>query len=383
MAAAITFTSCQKEEGYASDMSFNLDVSKVTDESALVTLIPSDRSETYYYSVMQKSEYDAAGGDAAVVASVVSTVSDPEVKNSIVSGYVEKYVMELQPATEYVLFAFPMTTDGRASEKVCRMDFTTAAPVEKFECEISVRNVSAVSVLSTFSPADKNEKYYVGVVEKKEYDRLGGGIAAVQADLEKIIENKLKENPSYSRKVLIERIVLAGDITSGSISLVDNTEYYVWAAPVDADGMIVKKPAVSEFSTPSYVPSDAVVTGDIPKYYDGDALAEYSYNYGYARGYAVSPVTVEVDRNTVEYYMTLLPDGYESVEQHPDIEMLSILLKQGVKNFKSGNIFYLDWNPIVVCTVGIDKDGNFGPVARKRIELSKDGVSPIEEIVGQ
>lgn len=379
--AMLSLSSCTKEQEVVPEMDFDLQIFDTNDESVLACIRPSDMSRTYYYSAISLDEYSKLGDDEALAASVRSSLDNPEIQNKITSGYIEEYETGLQPETEYYLYALALSKDGKDVGKVTKVQFTTAKALESFNCAIEVIESSIVSVRSKFVPADAEEKYYVGVVEKSVYDKAGGGVKAIQADLEEIIEKKMKEYPYYSRKSVVEMMLLAGEKTAKNIALNDNTDYYIWASAVDANGIIIKKPAIISFTTPEYIPVDASVTADIPKYYDGDDAVEVSGEYSYAQGYVITPIIIETEGSVKDYYLTFLGEDYESTEKYSDTDIISILLKQGVMNVKSGSLYFLNWVPTTVCMVAVDKDGNFGPVFRKKYTFDKNGVSPISDII--
>lgn len=380
LAAIFSLASCSGEST-VEELTFNLQILQTNDESVLCGVQPSDMTHTYYYSTITLIEYNTLGGDDALVSTIKASLQNPDVQNKIASGYLEEYETDLIPETDYYLYAFALSMDGKSAGKVTKVQFTTGQALESFNCSISVLESSIISVRSKFVPGDEKERYFVGVVEKSVYDKAGGGVRAIQADFEEIIDMKKKENPYYSRETIVDMLLLTGVKTASNITLTDNTDYYIWASAVDANGIIVKKPSVIDFSTPEYIPSNAVVTADIPRYYDGDDAHEASYEYAYAAGYVITPVLIKTEGDVYTHILTFLGEEYASEDKYSDTDVISMLVKQGVSDIKNGSLFMLGWNPTTLCMVAQDKDGNYGPVFRKRFEFDKSKVSPISDII--
>lgn len=136
-------TSCKdegKDETPPPSYSFSVAVSNIAQTEATVTVTPSDAQATYYYAVVQKSAFDAAGSDAAYAKKILAdlqaqadkksmSLSD-YLKTALSKGSTPQKVTDLTEQTEYYAVVLGMLTDGRFTSDLVKKAFsTTATPV--------------------------------------------------------------------------------------------------------------------------------------------------------------------------------------------------------------------------------------------------------------
>ena len=89
--------------------------------------------------------------------------------------------------------------------------------------------------------------------------------------------------------------------------------------------------------------------------------------------------------SVAHYYYTVFnySDGYEDPEVFSDEDVIYNLvdLQKGQKDSKSAQ-WMLKWDTeYIVIGIAVDADGNYGPSYRQKFTCTRDGSSPIDEIV--
>ncbi len=128
------------------EMTFTLEVSDITDSSATISSTPSDNTQTYLLNYTTKSVFDQLHtSDEAFTNALIQTVKEiaaeagmtlEAVLNELLSsGPATMTADELTGSTEYVAYAFGLTTDGTVTSAVSTKTFTTDESVLSPEAE--------------------------------------------------------------------------------------------------------------------------------------------------------------------------------------------------------------------------------------------------------
>ena len=122
-AALVAFgmSSCKDNGNDPTDNSIKIEVSKVTSETASVTITPGDSKSTYVWAEIE-TKYLAKYTDAALIKEmkedVVGVDPDDFEENPFCKGKTTHKLTELDPNTEYVVFAFYMDEKGNTPDDV-------------------------------------------------------------------------------------------------------------------------------------------------------------------------------------------------------------------------------------------------------------------------
>lgn len=368
LAAGLTISLASCNKGIdTTPLSFEITVSEESDESALISIRPSENGREFAYAVIASADY-TSDEDLVSSASEATTISDK---------LVNKYANGLDADTEYIVYAFE--TRAADPQYLQKASFRTLPAEDVFSCSIAISESTAVSIGADITAVDDDAGFYFGVIEKEYYASMGGGRKAIQAQFEQDLIELGKIYEYYSREAIIKEILAYGKGQYRNIRLKDGTEYYLWACSMDMNGILTAKPNILAFTSKEYIPSDAVATGFVDKYYDGDDAAEISYEYGYVAGYCIFPIWFEKNGAVKDYYMNIYHD--EDLEGLSDIDIISDMLEKNFVNIDSGNLYFCQWEPVTVCCIGIDSDGNFGPLCRNRYEFEKNKVSDVHDIL--
>ena len=169
-------------------------------------------------------------------------------------------------------------------------------------------------------------------------------------------------------------------------SLETGEDYKVYAFGVYDDGDYATDIVFGDvFRLQDPVATDAAVTLEYGKYFDGDEIAA-AYPYppfsqwadGDEDGNAVLPVNAVTSGNAARYYYTIYLGDISDPSRYSDNLIIEELLKDGKTT--PSQVFLCDYDvEMTMLAVAFDPDGNAGKVWRKTFSLDRDGVSPPEE----
>lgn len=155
-----------------------------TESTCDVEVTPSNTGCFYYFDLAAKADFDTWGTDAEIVASVVADLKETAAYYQA-SGYDLDWTdflsigpdgyefTKLTPDTEYVVYAFALTEEGRPLTGVTRETVRTEAFVPTDDCTfgISFRNVSVTAFDISVRPSNAATRYYIGVCSKELFDK--------------------------------------------------------------------------------------------------------------------------------------------------------------------------------------------------------------------
>ena len=155
-----------------------------TESTCDVEVTPSNTGCFYYFDLAAKADFDTWGTDAEIVASVVADLKETAAYYQA-NGYDLDWTdflsigpdgyefTKLSPDTEYVVYAFALTEEGRPLTGVTRETVRTEAFVPTDDCTfgISFRNVSVTAFDISVRPSNAATRYYIGVCSKELFDK--------------------------------------------------------------------------------------------------------------------------------------------------------------------------------------------------------------------
>lgn len=255
------------------DFAGAITVSNITATSASVSVAPTS-TDAYYFDLLDAATYD-------------DIVAGTNPNFTSISDYVEQYLAymvnyysmlgatvedflsngadsydfdELDPNTEYVIFAVNVDASGVASGVVVSERFTTSAvaPVDDFVGTITVSNISATGASVAVAPTSTGT-YYWEIVDKEDYDAaVAGQLAAYGiADAAGLIEYYVAQYVSQGYP--LSQILLTGNDSYSYSNLDPETEYAVVAVAMDEAGQASGPVTVEFFTTLAVEPSDLVL----------------------------------------------------------------------------------------------------------------------------
>ena len=172
----------------------------------------------------------------------------------------------------------------------------------------------------------------------------------------------------------------------GNISfLAPETGYKVAAVVMDYEtGEFLADVVFSEvFMTGAANYSPTTITATFDKFYNGDDLYEINPNAGAQyRGYAMVPVTIDIEGDYKSYYYTIIEyvSGLEDPEIYPDAMLYQTLVYYGVNYAETVN-FRAPWNKaVVIAAMVIDEEGRYSRVYRQKYTFKKYNAADINDL---
>lgn len=111
---------------------FTFIIDNVTATTATLGAIPAESVDTYYYDIAESFYIDELGGEEAFVEYIVALLENfteeynMPLESLLSSGETSFGYSELTPNTEYVVYAFGITTKGKVTTELYYEAFTTA-----------------------------------------------------------------------------------------------------------------------------------------------------------------------------------------------------------------------------------------------------------------
>lgn len=135
-----------EEGGTTGEMSFTIEVSDVTANTATIACTPSDNNQTYLLNYTPKALFDQLYTSDEVftnaliqslkqIAAEAGMTLEDALQQLLSKGSVTLDADQLEGSTEYVAYAFGLTTDGTVTSAVSTETFTTEEAVISPEAE--------------------------------------------------------------------------------------------------------------------------------------------------------------------------------------------------------------------------------------------------------
>lgn len=166
------------------DCSFTFSVTGRTAFGADVEVSPSDKSCTYFWDCVERKTFDAFGTPDQVIQTNIEYIRqaveiwqmagyDYSFSDFLTVGDDSNALGELNPDTEYVLFAFGLDESGVATTDLRTDAFRTEPFVPTDDCTFTVgfERVAATRMNVTVAPSNPATRYYVGLCDASNLDR--------------------------------------------------------------------------------------------------------------------------------------------------------------------------------------------------------------------
>lgn len=240
------------------DLKVEVSVNSATSTSVNATFTPSDKEAPYHILTMTKANYDSAGGDDALVASIVAGLKkDAQNYGLSVAEYLGEYVLKtgdltrdmpgLQPDTDYYVMAFGLSLEGEPtgalSKASAKTEKETGSSDVTFELKAEVNGSKADL---TVVPSDAAARYFQGYVAESMLEYLG-------TDIKGVAEYMIQENIYYGTESgasiyeVVDEMSYYGTLQY-TVDLYNATENILYAAAIDETGNIISDVASVRFA---------------------------------------------------------------------------------------------------------------------------------------
>lgn len=367
-------------------LTFDLKVEDITENSAHLIVTPSDLSETFVWlcQPMQDPNWTAESIMNDYVNQWGGFLNSGMGLSSGIQDYVSK---SLIPNTDYYFIAFGY--NGGITSEPIMLTFRTLAGADEseFDCEFTVTQLDAHNVKLKVTPNYNSIFYMFGAVADGELD-IEQTKAWVEEDIALGYEEFLIYNPGYSLADFVNMVTYNGESYGSLTDLEEQTSYTVFAFPVTTEGLTTDHHIIIEsfFTTPAYVVSDAWMTNEYHKVFDGDEVTERGlFDGADCTGRGIMTMAFDASDDAVQIFHYIAEGDATSTDEYSDEYLWNNLnwieLEGGIENNPYG--FYLiDWSyTYTIMTVAKDANGHFGVVDRTLVTPRKANVSPIEELV--
>ena len=349
-----------------------VEVINITGSSAEVVTTASN-NDPYWIGV--ETAASVAGWDDDYL--MWALVDYYDMASEVVTGNQTKIFNNLDANTDYVAVAFGFD-GGSYTTGLSRMNFRTVEGGDPSLCTFvfNITNLKPRSVDVEVIPSDPSVYYY--------YELFPGDytVEQVREYYESQCESQIASGAVADASEYWRWTATFKGRDAWTYSITPNTSYRFVAMAVDIEaGEIANMQSSEVFTSPEAVVSDAVCKLDLSSYYDGDELYAYDpYTYLQTAGKAYLVAKTEVSGPAVHWYHMIYAwaDVYDTYSD----EMIINNIVNGVKDSGTSG-WTCTWDKeYVAYAVAEDADGNYGKVFRQRFVLTKDGVSPIDEITG-
>ena len=257
---------------------FVIEVKNITDTSVEFTITPEDEDMTYITMMTTKEYFDEFEDDEAYIMDDISWLEDAAYDAGVdfsdyIEGILKKGVTSdtqdmLDPATEYVVYAYGLSKRGEVTTSLYKQVFTTlATELTELNFEIAVSDIGYDTATVTVTPDNDKAIYFVNVFSYDDYEYYGGDETAFAEHLTQL------RNYYYNLGATADQMVAnLGYVGTKSLKVEDlkaGTKYMAYAIGIDERFIANSVATVVEFETKTATVSDLTFEVEITNtYYD-------------------------------------------------------------------------------------------------------------------
>ena len=152
----------------------------LTSSSVTVDFAPDDKTETYYFALIEKEAYLSYESDDQLIRAAVAYIQSLAEQNGrdvqellaeeLLKGNISWPFSGLTPQTDYIAYAFGLTAECQVTSALSKAEFTTLSS-QSVQCtfELSVTDVTATSFTLNVTPSDEQVPYYFDLMSAEQY----------------------------------------------------------------------------------------------------------------------------------------------------------------------------------------------------------------------
>ena len=381
-----------------SDLTFEVELTNIEYDHIEGSVTPSNNDDTYICSVQYASSLEWSESEEAFVESIVDDITAwGNIEDSLRKGVMSlDGISGLQSETDYIIVCFGY--DGAPTTAPHITHFTTPAATgnpEDLVVTFEVSDITHNSVYVTTTPS-VGAYYFTFYTEAENFDLLVDEYGTTDACVAYLANSEIDYGAEWfdcSRaEYLYDLGASLGREKNFYNQLEPSTDYIAYAIAVDIQSgeLASDKGFVSDvFRTLDKVVSDAAVSIEFGKYYDGSALAELDpARFLNCKGYAVLPYTVKPNDSAVAWY-TGFYDGDFTEWGCTDDDIYAELITYGwewgseyVSENRESGVAVLSYDkPYTFLGIAKDSTDSYGLGFIDVITPTLDGVSPAEEFI--
>lgn len=308
----------------------SLSISGVTATGVIFSVTTSDEELTWIPMVTYKESFEYFDTDDelfqndleyfAYLADINDMTRAEFIEMMLATGSLENvdYGGHLQPSTDYVLYAYGCTRDGRRTTDIVSAPFRTEDPYEgdiTFSFEASEEDY----ILDyTIRPSHTGVPYYYGIIEKTVLDRWtsmhnGNVREAIQAEevdalIDELMDYGFIKGPEDYFSLYSESNVM----DFGYYELTAATTYVIYAVKWDEQCRLTGPVSTYEHTSADIAPSDNLITLEVKNVTPSSADAVVTVTND--DPYVVMPIRrEEIEGLTDEELIVYLKEGYDYI----------------------------------------------------------------------
>lgn len=355
-----------------SENQISLIVEGVSSDRANISVVTTN-TDPYVLIIDKASNWEPFATDQEKIDELFSGRHDLE--RYVRNGNADGSIKDLTPETDYLVMAVGYFA-GRPTTDLVMKRFTTLSESSASEMTFTftVMNLSpyGADVMIRAEPASAS--FYCGVVAEQ------ATVEDVERQTDEMVEYYLNLGYALNRAQLMKQFISKSMAYKTFNELNDNTGYKAFAVAIDdATGEFAGEISFSEvFVTPKAVVADVKATVEFDKYYDCYELSQLDPSFPPAP-FAVVPLKLKIEGEAAGFYYYAFEEDMTDTEKYPDIKVINQLLSYGESSEMSFDYQSFYDTDLTVVAVAVDADGNYGPVFRRKIYVTKENVSPAEE----
>ena len=364
---------------------FEIATTAITQTGASITVTPSN-SDVYFLDVL-----------SADIQSQVPTGTDYQkylIDRYFGWGMLDMYLhegpftyeaKELNPGWEYQIAVFgceqgfPTTPIKTETFKTLEGGDPQTFDVQ-FECTLS----SVVASKFSTVPSADDVVYIFDLISEEDYQAFGENI---EEGMKKVLESKIKD---YMGTTGLHAEAVSMLAATGPVEFERNLQtgdqLRMWAVAIDQKGVPVAPFIISEtYTVEENTAALAEVSIDSYAWYDGAELAQLDpINFAGFEEYAVLLLKVSHNDKAAHWWTGCFMGDLSNPDEYSDRSIINNLVTYGIPEFKDAvdQLLAVYWDENTICGVAADAEGNYGPVIRQMVNLTKEGASPAGELIG-
>lgn len=353
-------------------MSFDISCS-INGPYADLTIVPDNPSQAYVYGVYDQSGINSPEDILRNHQSYIyDCIDEGEVNGLTVAqvleeiaatGEIERHY-KLQTSSGYVAFAAAVNNSGLIISDPVIREFRTEDRIHPSDNQIVISVTDIGGRSAGYSVTVTNDDPYVLFCLKDE------------------------SVPDMTDDELLD--YFTGDFDLSSLAGIGNDQGTITHLSPDTDytlfafgylgGEATTELVRSGFRTGTAVMSDVTISVEHDKYFDGTEAAMKHDAYYNAVGLLVFPVEISYTGDVKHCYYQIYEGDLTDGDTYPYEEVISHLMDDSY--YSMATDFFLEYDKVyTIAAVAEDEEGDLGPLYREKIgPLSKDGVSPIDEL---
>ncbi len=244
---------------------FVIEVGAVTDTSVEFTITPEDEEMTYIAMMTTKEYFDKFEDDDAYIMDDLLWLDDAAFNAGVeLSEYLEGVLKtgvisdtqdKLDPATEYIVYAFGLSKRGIVTTSLYKQSFTTlATELTEINFEIEVSDIGYDTAKVSVVPDNDKAIYFVNVFSYEDYEYYGGDDSAFAEHLTQLRNYYYNLGATADQMVANLGFVGAKSLTVEKLKA--GTKYMAYAIGIDERFIANSVATVVEFETVAAETSD-------------------------------------------------------------------------------------------------------------------------------